>query len=89
MTFKIKDRYFNYDNVAEMDFQIRAAKRGVEGLEDKKYYLVRIVSNNMTLDMIELTKKEWENAQSKFEAAIIWGNIYTELTNSEGGNGDE
>lgn len=80
-TIRIKDRYFNYDNIVEIDFEIRQGKVGVQYIYDATFYIVNFLTTDRTIASIKLeTLEEWENAKRKLEIGIINNYPFIQLT---------
>lgn len=86
MTIKIKDHYFNYDNVDMVDFEIRTNR--VRG--EEQIYIIVVVCHGEPMSYenhyfaddqtrIYVTEEEWKQAKEKLELGIINDYKFIEL----------
>ena len=77
LLIKVKDRYFNYENINQFDFEIR---QSTEDDGPRYHWWLNIGSGDKTIATINLeTKEKWERAKQKLESAIIWGSRFVDL----------
>jgi len=74
MTIKIYDRYFNYDNVDQIDFEIRENKDTKD-----KIYIINVLTHGVNTRIITNGKEDWGKAKERFESGLIWGFMFRDL----------
>ena len=76
---KVKDRYFNYENINQFDFIIYKKTEPKPG-EDPYSYFLNVGSYERTIAEIDLGPKEkWEEAKENLERAVISGYRFIDL----------
>ena len=79
LLIKVKDRYFNYENINQFDFIIYKRTEPKPG-EDPHSYFLNVGSYDKTIAEIDLGPKEvWERAKDRLEQAIIMGYRFIDL----------
>ena len=75
MTIKIKDRYFNYDNVDMVDFEIRQMKVApnvsTQDTKEDKIFIINVLSHGVSTRIILDNEDEWKTGKERLEVAII------------------
>ena len=79
LLIKVKDRYFNYENINQFDFIIYKRTEPKPG-EDPHSYFLNVGSVDKTIAEINMGSKEnWERAKKRLEHAIIFGFRFIDL----------